>query len=383
MARTLKSDRMLFLLTLLLVGLSIVMVYSASAVTAMSRYGNPYFFLQRQLLWAVGGFVVMFLVMRIDYRVYRKPSIIWGLFGVTAALLVAVFFFPKVNGTHRWISFGFASLQPSEFAKLAVVLFASALLDRRMHLVNEFREVLVPIGAFTLVLVGLILAQPDYGTSAVIVAVVGAMVFMAGLHYRFLFVLAMAIAPIGIALIYAAPYRLKRLTSFLNPEADKLGHGYQAAQSLIAVGSGGVFGRGLMDGIQKLYYLPEAHTDFIYAVIGEEIGLVGTTLLLVCFACIAWRGFRVALFAPDRFGSLLAVGITLIVVLQALINMSVVTALLPTKGIPLPFVSNGGSSLLISMIGMGVLLNISQHVSAAAGAPAPRKAGWTLESQEA
>jgi cell division protein FtsW len=138
-----------------------------------------------------------------------------------------------------------------------------------------------------------------------------------------------------------------------------------------------------MDGIQKLYYLPEAHTDFIYAVIGEEIGLVGTTLLLVCFACIAWRGFRVALFAPDRFGSLLAVGITLIVVLQALINMSVVTALLPTKGIPLPFVSNGGSSLLISMIGMGVLLNISQHVSAAAGAPAPRKAGWTLESQEA
>lgn len=383
MARTLKSDRMLFLLTLLLVGVSIVMVYSASAVTAMTRQGNPYFFLQRQLLWAVGGFAVMFVVMRIDYRVYRHPSIIWSLFGVTLALLIAVFFFPKVNGTHRWLSFGFASLQPSELAKLSVVLFAAALLDRRMHVVNEIREVLVPIALFTLVLVGLIINQPDYGTSAVIVAVVGGMVFMAGLHYRFLSAVAMAIAPVALALIYASPYRLQRLTSFLNPEADRLGDGYQAAQSLIAIGSGGVLGRGLMDGIQKLYYLPEAHTDFIYAVIGEEIGLVGTTLLLACFACIAWRGFRISLLAPDRFGSLLAVGITLIVVLQALINMSVVTALLPTKGIPLPFVSNGGSSLLISMTGMGVLLNISQHVSAAVGVPGPRKAGWTLESQEA
>lgn len=383
MARTLKSDRLLFLLTVLLVGLSVVMVYSASAVTAMSRWGNPYHFLQRQLLWAVCGFTVMFVVMRLDYRVYRRASVIWGLFGVTVALLVAVFFFPEINGTHRWVSFGFASLQPSELAKLSVVLFTAAVLDRRMHQVNELREVLLPVGVFTLALVAMILRQPDYGTSAVIIAVVASMIFMAGLHYRFLIASALAIVPAAIALIYTSPYRLQRLTSFLNPEADPLGNGYQANQSLIAIGSGGVFGRGLMDGIQKLYYLPEAHTDFIYAVIGEEIGLVGTTLLLVCFACIAWRGFRIALLAPDRFGSLLALGITMVVVLQALLNISVVTAMLPTKGIPLPFVSNGGSSLLISMIGMGVLLNISQHVSAVAGPVSQRKTGWTLESQEA
>lgn len=383
MARTLKSDRLLFLLTLLLVGISVVMVYSASAVTAMSRYGTPYFFLQRQLLWAIGGFAVMFVVMRVDYRVYRRATVIWGLFAGTLALLVSVFFFPEINGTHRWLSFGFASLQPSEFAKLSVVLFAAALLDRRMARVNELREVLLPIMLFTLVPVFLILQQPDYGTSAVIVAVVGGMVFLAGLHYRYLAAVMLAIAPIAIGLVYSASYRLQRLLAFLDPEADPLGAGYQANQSLIAIGSGGLFGRGLMDGMQKLYYLPEAHTDFIYAVIGEELGLVGTTLLLLCFCCIAWRGFRIGLHAPDRFGSLLALGITMIVVLQALLNMSVVTALLPTKGIPLPFVSNGGSSLLINMIGMGVLLNISQHGSALATSAAPRKAGWMLESQEA
>jgi cell division protein FtsW len=383
MARTLKSDRLLFLLTLLLVGISVVMVYSATAFTGHSQHRTPYHFLQRQLVWAVGGFLVMFTVMRVDYREYRRAEVIWGLFGLTVALLVAVFFFPAINGTQRWLTFGFASLQPSEIAKLSVILFTAAVLDRRMHRVNELQSVLLPIGLFTSFLTAMIVAQPDLGTSVVIVAVATVMVFMAGLHYRFLFAAVAAMVPVALALVFSASYRMQRLLTFLNPEADPLGAGYQANQSLIAVGSGGLFGRGLMDGMQKLYYLPEAHTDFIYAVIGEEFGLVGTTLMLACFGIIAWRGLRIALLAPDRFGALLAVGVTSTIVLQALVNMSVVTALLPTKGIPLPFVSNGGSSLLINMIGMGVLLNISQHVSAVAGPAGQPKAGWMLERQEA
>ncbi len=383
MARTLKSDRWLFLLTVLLVGVSVVMVYSASAVSAANRFNSDYYFLLRQGVWALVGFGAMFVAMRIDYRTYRRPIIIWGLLGVTLTLLVAVFFFPAINGTQRWISLGFASLQPSEIAKLSVVLFTAALLDRRMHRIHHAREVLLPIAAVTLLVVALILRQPDYGTSAVILAVAVAMVFLAGLQYRYLFATALLVIPAGIALALTSEYRLRRVLSFLDPEADPYGAGYQATQSLIAIGSGGVFGLGLMDGIQKAYYLPEAHTDFIYAVIGEEFGLIGTTLLLCCFAAIAWRGLRIALSAPDRFGALLSLGLTMVIVLQALVNMSVVTALLPTKGIPLPFVSNGGSSLLINMIGMGVLLNISQHVSAVAGPAGQPKAGWMLESQEA
>ena len=379
MARTLKSDRLLFVLTLLLVALGVVMVYSASAATAES----PYHFLVRQASWALLGFGAMFTVMRVDYRIYRHPAAIAGLAAVTFTLLIAVFFFPKVNGTHRWLTFGFASLQPSELAKLLVVLVTAALLERRMDRVNELREVLLPIVGFTGIVVTLILFQPDYGTSAVIVAVAGAMVFLAGLHYRYLIAGALLIAPAAAALIIASPYRLERLLSFLEPEADRHGSGYQAIQSLIALGSGGMFGRGLMDGVQKLYYLPEAHTDFIYAVIGEEFGIVGTSFLLICFAVLIWRAARVGLLAPDRFGMLLGLGITMIVALQALVNVSVVTALLPTKGIPLPFVSNGGSSLLINMVGMGVLLNISQHATVTASPAGQPKAGWMLESQEA
>lgn len=383
MARTLKSDRWLFVLTVLLVAVSVVMVYSASAVSAANRFGDDDHFVKRQLAWAIVGFAAMFVVMRIDYRQYRRPVAIWGLLGVTLTLLGAVFFFPEINGTRRWISLGFASLQPSEIAKLSVVLFAAGLLDRRMARVNELKEVLLPIGGVTILTVGLILLQPDYGTSAVIVAVAVGVVFLAGLHYRFVFAVAMLIVPAAALLAVTSDYRWRRIFSFLHPEADPYGAGYQAMQSLIALGSGGWSGLGFMEGVQKAYYLPEAHTDFIYAAVGEEFGLIGTTVLLCCFVAIAWRGLRVGLLAPDRFGALLGLGLTLVIVLQALVNMSVVTALLPTKGIPLPFVSNGGSSLLINMVAMGVLLNISQHVSAVAGPAGQPKAGWMLEGQEA
>jgi cell division protein FtsW len=236
-----------------------------------------------------------------------------------------------------------------------------------------------------MVLAGLILKEPDFGTSAVLVGIVTMMVFAAGLTYRYVFGAALVLLPAAMLIAMSSAYRIERLKTFLDPWKDPLGQGFQIIHSLYAVGTGGVFGKGLMAGVEKLYYLPEPHTDFIFAVIAEELGLVGTTLVLAAFALIAWRGLRASLLAPDRFGSLVAVGITLMVVLQALVNISVVTSLLPTKGIPLPFVSAGGSSLLISMVAMGILLNISQQSSATVSASTAvgRRTDWTVSGQEA
>jgi cell division protein FtsW len=240
-----------------------------------------------------------------------------------------------------------------------------------MHRINELMYTLAPIALVTLGLAGLIVVEPDFGTAFVLVLVVTAIVFAAGLSYRYLLTaLLLVILPAALGLILAAPYRRRRLLAFLDPSSDPLGVNFQLMQSLIAVGSGGTLGTGLMAGIQKLYYLPEAHTDFIFAVAGEELGLLGTGLILLCFAVMGWRGLRTSLLAPDRFGSLLALGLTMMVILQALVNMSVVLGLLPTKGIPLPFVSNGGSSLVINLVAMGILLNISQQSSPTAAASA-------------
>jgi cell division protein FtsW len=383
MARTLKSDKTLFLLTVLLVGVSLVMVYSASFVMAVDRHDSEYYFLYRQATWALLGFGLMYVVMHIDYRHYNRPAIIWGALAVTVILLAAVLVTgPVINGTRRWFNFKVMSFQPSELAKLSAVLFTAAVLDRRMHRIGEVASALVPIGLVTLTFVSLILLEPDYGTSAVILAVVLAMTFAAGIPYRHLFAVLVPVVTAGVVLVVTAPYRLHRLLAFRDPFALADNEGYQAVQSLFAIGSGGLLGRGLMEGQQKLYYLPEAHTDFIFSVIGEEFGLIGTTFVLACFAILAWRGLRVALLAPDRFGSLLALGITTIIAVQALVNISVVTVVMPTKGIALPFISNGGSSLLMSLVGMGVLLNISQHSSATARTSS-RASDWSIARQEA
>ena len=381
MARTLKSDKTLFLVTLLLVGAGLVMVYSASAFMATDKHQNPYHFLTRQAMFAVIGLVGMLVAMRTDYHEYRRPAVIWSMLSICTVLLLWVFSFYPVNGAQRWIYIAGMSVQPSEIAKLAAVIFAAAVLERRMHRVNEIRYALLPIGGMCLVFLGLILQEPDLGTSAVIVLAVTGMVFAAGLHYRYLFATLSLLLAGAVALVYAQPYRMDRISTFLDPWTDP--RGYQIRQSMLAIGSGGWFGKGLMQGIQKVYYLPEPHTDFIYSVVGEEFGLVGTTLMLGCFVLVAWRGLRVSLLSPDRFGSLLALGITLSIVMQALVNISVVTAIVPNKGIPLPFVSNGGSSLVLSMVAMGVLLNISQHASVSASAVAPGRPRWTLGEQEA
>jgi cell division protein FtsW len=364
MARTLKYDKVLFTATLLLAFASIVMVYSASALVALERYQQPYLFVTRQVMWTVLGLAMLALAMRVDYRTYRNDTFVWALIGVVGVMLVGVLFSSPINGTRRWFGFGGLGVQPSELAKLACVLFTALILERRMHRIDELSYSLLPIGIVVGVLIGLILLQPDFGTAMSLLLIVAAMVFAAGLHYRYLVGTVLVLVPLMYVVLISATYRRRRLLAFLDPWADPLGDGFQIIQSLIAVGTGGVFGRGLMEGVQKLFYLPEPHTDFIFAVIGEELGLLGATGVLACFCLIGWRGLRIAMRAEDRFGSFIALGLTSMIVVQAFVNMSVVLGMMPTKGIPLPLVSAGGSSLLISLLGMGVLLNISQHESA-------------------
>jgi cell division protein FtsW len=363
MARKLKSDKVLFIATLLLVCTSVVMVWSASAVVTMERNNDPYLFLVKQSLWVLLGLCLVPVVMRIDYRTYRQPVVIWtGLVLVTAALVAVLFAAPR-NGATRWLIVGPLGIQPSEFAKIVVVMFVAALLERRMERIDELSYALLPIAIVLGGIVGLIVIQPDIGTAVAILVIGAVMIFAAGVNHRYILGLSLAALPALYVLLMSSDYRRRRVTAFLDPWADPLGDGFQMIQSMIAVSTGGFFGRGLMAGVQKLFYLPEPHNDFIYSVISEELGLIGATVVLACFCVITWRGLRTALRAPDRFGAFLAIGLTTMIAFQAYFNVSVVLGLLPTKGIPLPFVSYGGSSLLINLAGMGILLNVSQHAS--------------------
>ena len=365
MARKLKFDRLLFLTTLVLVAVSIVMVYSASNLMGAGESVGSNIFLMKQTLFAAIGLMAMFVTMRIDYEHYRDPHLILGLVGVTLLALVAVLFVgPEINGTHRWFAVAGIGIQPSELAKLALVLFTAAVLERRMERISDTMYALGPILAVLVPMLILIMRQPDFGSSVVMLAIVAVMVFAAGLPWRYILSAALGIVPVVAAAAVFSEYRVRRLTAFLDPWADREDSGYQLVQSLIAVGSGGLTGNGLGYSVQKLGYLPYPHTDFIYAIVSEELGLAGASVLLVCFCLITWRGLKTASRAPDAFGSLLALGLTAMIAVQAFVNMSVVLGLLPTKGLPLPFVSAGGSSLIMSLAGMGVLLNISQRASA-------------------
>lgn len=366
MARKLKSDRVLFTATLLLVCCSIVMVYSASALVALERFQQPYLFVTKQALWAVLGLAVLAIAMRVDYRTYRNEKFVWALLAMVAVMLVGVLFSRPVNGTRRWFSVAGFGVQPSELAKIGCVLFTALILEKRRHRIDDLTYSLMPIAIVVGGLVGLILLQPDFGTAMSLLLVVAMMVFAAGLHYKYFIGSVLCALPVLYIVLVSAPYRRRRLMAFWDPWADPLGDGFQIIQSLIAVGTGGIFGRGLMAGVQKLFYLPEPHTDFIFAVVGEELGLIGASGILICFCVIAWRGLRISMRAEDTFGSFVALGLTTMIAVQAFVNMSVVLGLMPTKGIPLPLMSFGGSSLLMNLLGMGVLLNISQHESAEA-----------------
>lgn len=363
MARTLRSDKVLFGAALVLVCTSVVMVVSASVVAKESLARISL----KQVGFAVVGVIGMFAAMRTDYHHLRRPAVIWALLGVTVTGLLAVFVFPEVNGARRWIPLPYnSSLQPSELAKLAAIVFAAAVLERRMHRINDVKYSLTPIVIVTGLLAFLIEQEPDLGTSTMVVLAVVAMAFAAGLSWRYVSGAALLTIPLLATVIVAFPYRMGRMMAFLLPETDPLN--YQLLQSRIALGSGGPLGLGLGASVQKRFYLPAPNNDFILSVIGEELGLIATTAVLLCFMVITWRGLRAALLAPDRFGTLVGIGLTMLMGMQALVNMSVVTGLAPTKGIPLPLVSSGGSSLVISLLAMGILLNISQQASATAAA---------------
>jgi cell division protein FtsW len=361
MSRKLSADKCLFGVTVTLVVIGVIMVFSASAVLASDKFHSPLYFLLRQGIWALLGLAGMSVLMHVDYRQYRRPLLIYTGLCVCAVLLGAVFLLDKNHNTYRWLRLGPLSFQPSELSKLFVVAYLAFFLEKRMGQINDWRHTLLPCLVVVLPFVALIVAEPDLGTSVSIAIVAFILLFTAGLKYRYAAGAILSAIPVLFVLIYFYPYRLNRVLVFLDPWKDPDKAGYQITQSLMALGSGGLFGLGLMDGKQKLFFLPEPHTDFIFSVIGEERGLVGTISILLLFAVFLWRGLRLSLRASDPFGRYLGIGLTMMIVCQAFINMSVVTSLLPTKGIPLPFISSGGSSLLISLLGVGVLLNISQH----------------------
>lgn len=363
-----ESDRWLFGVTLGLCLLGAVMIFSASAVTAEHDYGHSYYFVLRQAVWLVFGILGMFALMRMDYRKLREPVVVYTGLCAVVLMLVGAFLLDKSHATHRWIRFGPIGFQPSEIAKLAVILYLAWFLDlkrksaaRLEFTKKDFMQHILPAVGPIFVCVCLILLQPDLGTSVDILLIATAILFVAGLSWKWLAAGFAAAIPALFLLIMSASYRQARLLAFIHPDSDPQGAGFQLMQSLIAVGSGGFTGVGLMESKQKLFYLPEAHTDFIYAVICEELGFIGATIVIVLFAIYAWRGLRAAFSAPDSFGRLLALGITAMVLCQALINFAVVLGMVPTKGIPLPFVSYGGSSLLVMLLATGVLLNISQQ----------------------
>ena len=361
MAKRVSVDRWLFTVTMLLVFVGLVMVFSASAVMARERFGSPYAFLLKQLIWAAAGLVAMVVAMRVDYRRYRHPALVCSLLGITTLLLISVFFLDRTHNTHRWIHAGGMSFQPSELAKPVLILFLAYFLESRVKAMDDVRNTLLPASAPVLLLLGLIVLQPDLGTAIACAGIAACILYVAGMRLRYFgYAFGASLLPLYF-LIFHVSWRRDRILAFLNPYADRQKTGFHIIQSLIAVGTGGITGTGLMEGKQKLFYLPEPHTDFIFAVTAEELGLLGALFVVTLFAIFLWRGMRASWRTENIFGRYLAVGITSMVVLQAFINISVVLGMMPTKGIPLPLVSYGGSSLFVTLACVGVLLNITKQ----------------------
>src|SRR5258708_26298026 len=362
MAKKLAFDRLLFTTVALLICFGLVMVYSASAAIARDRSPlvNP--FLVKQALAAAVGLALMLGLMHLDYRRLRSPAMIYAMLGAVLLLLGGVLFSPQLNGTRRWFFLAGLSLQPSELAKLALVPSLAYQLDKKPGEVNRL-SLCLRVGAATLLVSGLILLEPAMGTAVLLTACALMLLFLAGLSWRWLAGALALVPPVLWLLVMAEPYRRARFFTFLDPERDPLGSGFQALQSLIAVGSGGLLGLGPGKSVQKLYFLPHPESDFIFSIVAEELGMIGAQAVVVTFAVFAWRGLRAGAKAPDAFGRYLGWGFTGVVALQALLNISVTVALLPTKGIPLPFISYGGSSLVVTLCACGVLLNVSQHGS--------------------
>lgn len=365
MISRLKIDWFMFALAAGLALFGAMMVYSASAMIAVRETAgaSQFTYFYKQLGFTLAGLAVMFAASRIDYRFFQNPVVVYTIFALTALMLIAVFAFPEINGARRWIRMGPFSIQPSEMAKIALPIFLAYFLTRNEDRVGEIRSTVIPcIGALVL-LGGLVFIEPDLGTTIVLCTIFSAVYFAAGAKILHIATVAAAMVVMALGAILLAPWRIERMMAFLDPFAHSDDAGYQVVQSLYAIGSGGVFGEGFAKGQQKLFYLPYPYSDFIFSVVGEELGLIGTLAVVIAFGLLLWRGTRAAVKAPDRFGMLLGIGIITGIIVQALFNISVVTSLLPAKGIPLPFISYGGSSVLVTMAAVGILLNISKQGS--------------------
>lgn len=358
-------DKVLLMAVMVLLAGGVVMVYSSSSVVALMTYDDPTYFMRRQIIWAAIGLLAMTAALRVDHELLADKRVVAALL-LIAFTLLALTFVPgigrTVNGARRWIKAGLFAFQPAELVKLTLVVYLSSYLSTRKTLIRDFQRGLLPAFAVTGLFLGLVMLQPDFGTVMAMAAVILLMLLAGGARIVHIGALFAAVVPFAYLAIAHKAYRLRRITAFLNPWDDPQGAGHQIIQSFLAFGSGGVLGRGLGEGRQKLLFLPERHSDFIYAVIGEELGLIGAAAVLLLFCVILWRGIRIAL-RTDGFSRMLALGITTLICVQALINMAVVTGIMPTKGIALPLVSYGGSALLVTLASVGVLLNISKDAS--------------------
>ena len=353
-----RGDVFLLSVVLFLVFIGVVMVFSASAIVSHEKFDTSYLFLIKQIIWTVMGVFLMLVLARIDYNKLQKFSRPLMVFSFSLLVLVLLIESGEIK---RWLKFGMVNFQPSEMAKICLILYIADVLDRKGSKLQDFKKGLLPILAVAGIFLILIYAEPDLGTAVILGLVVLAMLFMGGVRLFHLLSLVLASIPLLYFAVFHVAYRRERILTFINPWADAQRIGYQIVQALLALGSGGFFGKGLGASRAKLFFLPEPYTDFIFSIIGEELGFLGASLIIFLFVIIVWRGLRIATRAPNQFGNLLAAGITFLITFQAVLNISIVTACLPTKGITLPFLSYGGSSLVFSLAGVGILLNISRQ----------------------
>ena len=353
----------MFVIAAMLALFGAMMVYSASAMFALkeTESNSQFTYFYKQIGFTVLGLVAMFVVSRIDYHFYQKTWVVYGILAATAILLLAVFGFPEINGARRWIRFSGFSFQPSELAKVALPIFLAYYLTKKEELVGDLKQVVIPCLAGLGLLAGLVFLEKDLGTTVVLCAIFSAVYFAGGARLTHIATVAAVMVLGGAGAIFFAPWRFARLMAFMDPFKYADDQGYQVVQSLYAIGSGGVLGEGFAKGHQKLFYLPYPYSDFIFSVVGEELGLVGTLAVVIAFGLLLWRGARAAVLAPDRFGMLLGIGVITGIIVQALFNISVVTSILPAKGIPLPFISYGGSSALAVALGIGMLLALTRR----------------------
>ena len=351
----------LLIVTAILAAFGVVMVYSSSAIYAQETYGDAGYFLKRHLFYLLVGVVGFFTVLGLEEGVIRR----WAkpLMGIVLLLMVAVLI-PgighRVSGARRWFKLGPVSFQPSEVAQVAVILYMADVLTRKRSLLQDFFQGVLPVLMVLGLTVVLTLAEPDLGTSVATAVVALLLLFIAGVRWQILLPMLLSALPAVIVLVLTKPYRMRRVLAYLNPWADPEGSGFQLIQSLVALGSGGLFGVGLGESRQKLFYLPAAHTDFIFSVIGEELGFVGAIVTLILIGCLCWYGIRVALSSPDAFGMLTGLGIVMLLALETLVHVGVSTGAIPTKGLPLPFISYGGSALIVNLCSIAVLLNVAR-----------------------